>query len=277
MENNNQSSSFWQFSDQLRVQSNTLSNLSLNDSIWSTSYVSKRPEKDRRNFDIRVGGDVINNSSGQPKSNFNGFNFDWKIGSSNMNLNPVGDYGVNGGFNKGVYTKPNINGFNSNSKTVNGKNDEKHGYGSKLHGKNKKNHGNNNVGNGEKDGGKNNNVVDKRFKTLPPSESLPRNETVGGYIFVCNNDTMEENLKRQLFGFYTTVYANLSEGISPGLPLFSVQLFTHQLPWKFLRYFIFACKLWRVLNIDPTAWVTENPGRNLALSCLGASHNKEPL
>ncbi|GKC46854.1 B2 protein-like protein, partial [Tanacetum coccineum] len=247
MENNNQSSSFWQFSDQLRVQSNTLSNLSLNDSIWSTSYVSKRPEKDRRNFDIRVGGDLINNSSGQPKSDFNGFNFDWKIGSSNMNLNPVGDYGVNGGFNKGVYTKPNINGFNSNSKTVNGKNDEKHGYGSKLHGKNKKNHGNNNVGNGEKDGGKNNNVVDKRFKTLPPSESLPRNETVGGYIFVCNNDTMEENLKRQLFGLPPR-YRDSVRQITPGLPLFLYNYSTHQL------HGVFEAASFGGTNIDPTAW-----------------------
>jgi hypothetical protein len=254
MENNNQSS-FWQFSDQLRVQSNNLSNLSLNDSIWSTSYVSKRPEKDRRNFDIRVGGDVIStssNNSGQPKSDFNGFNFDWKIGSSNMNLNPVGDYGVNGGFNKGVYTKANMNninhGFNSNSKTVNGKNgggDEKHGYGSKSHGKNKKNHGNNNVGNGEKDGGKN--VVDKRFKTLPPSESLPRNETVGGYIFVCNNDTMEENLKRQLFGLPPR-YRDSVRQITPGLPLFLYNYSTHQL------HGVFEAASFGGTNIDPTAW-----------------------
>jgi hypothetical protein len=43
-------------------------------------------------------------------------------------------------------------------------------------------------------------VQDKRFKTLPASEILPRNETLGGYIFVCNNDTMQEDLKRQLFG-----------------------------------------------------------------------------
>ncbi|RZR72687.1 hypothetical protein BHM03_00015890 [Ensete ventricosum] len=46
----------------------------------------------------------------------------------------------------------------------------------------------------------NNNVVDKRFKTLPSTEMLPRNEVLGGYIFVCNNDTMQEDLKRQLFG-----------------------------------------------------------------------------
>jgi hypothetical protein len=41
---------------------------------------------------------------------------------------------------------------------------------------------------------------DKRFKSLPPAEILPRNTTLGGYIFVCNNDTMQEDLKRQLFG-----------------------------------------------------------------------------
>ncbi|KAK8953952.1 hypothetical protein KSP39_PZI001976 [Platanthera zijinensis] len=46
-----------------------------------------------------------------------------------------------------------------------------------------------------------NNAVDKRFKTLPSTEMLPRNEILGGYIFVCNNDTMQEDLKRQLFGF----------------------------------------------------------------------------
>ncbi|KAJ4877891.1 DCD (Development and Cell Death) domain protein [Raphanus sativus] len=44
-------------------------------------------------------------------------------------------------------------------------------------------------------------AVDKRFKTLPASEMLPRNEVLGGYIFVCNNDnTMQEDLKRHLFG-----------------------------------------------------------------------------
>lgn len=41
---------------------------------------------------------------------------------------------------------------------------------------------------------------EKRFKSLPSAEVLPRNVTLGGYIFVCNNDTMQEDLKRQLFG-----------------------------------------------------------------------------
>jgi hypothetical protein len=45
----------------------------------------------------------------------------------------------------------------------------------------------------------------KRFKSLSPTESLPRSVQLGGYIFVCNNDTMQEDLNRQLFGIYTRV------------------------------------------------------------------------
>ena len=264
MENNNQSS-FWQFSDQLRVQSNNLSNLSLNDSIWSTSYVSKRPEKERRNFDIRVGGEFINsatvntNNSGSSNSDFNGFNFDWKIGSSNQNQ--VGDFGINGGFNKGIYSKPSLNlgnfektGFKKDGKFGNfGKNgeDDHHSYGGK-HGKNKKN--NSNANNNEKDNSKNS--VDKRFKTLPPSESLPRNETVGGYIFVCNNDTMQENLKRQLFGLPPR-YRDSVRQITPGLPLFLYNYSTHQL------HGVFEAASFGGTNIDPSAWEDKkNPGES---------------
>jgi len=238
MENNNQSS-FWQFSDQLRVQTNNnLANLSLNDSIWSTSYGgAKRPEE-RRNFDIRVGGGLNsvdsltgnNNSSSNSnlKTDFNGFNHSWKIDSSDIgsiggsaggqNLNGIG---LNGGFNKGIYSKPSFN-FNHNNNInnnvgINTKNNNGNKFGNgklvdlednyqfssgpKSVKKNKnKNSNNNNNSSENNSNGKNG--VEKRFKTLPPSESLPRNETVGGYIFVCNNDTMQENLKRQLFGMY---------------------------------------------------------------------------
>lgn len=41
---------------------------------------------------------------------------------------------------------------------------------------------------------------ERRHRTLPPAEMLPRGEALGGYIFVCNNDTMQEDLRRQLFG-----------------------------------------------------------------------------
>lgn len=230
--NNNQ---FLQFSDQLRHQTSGFANLSLNDSIWSGSYGTKRAGE-RRNFDIRVGGGEFNspepkpaaefnnslnndgwngfkpsaaelnsfdrvndgwNSFKPPKvSEFNGFN-DWKMG------NPSGA-GINGGFNKGVYSKTlNTHNFNTNdfglkSHRKGGKNEDVHGgkSGKKAYNGNKKsNNGDNNGDNKESKNGS-----DKRFKTLPPSESLPRNETVGGYIFVCNNDTMQENLKRELFG-----------------------------------------------------------------------------
>lgn len=117
MENNNNQTSFYQFSDQLRVQTNNFPNLSLNDSIWSTSYGSKKPET-RRNFDIRVGGGLNSNSTdlvGQtsdnnPKTNFNGFNHSWKIESPQIGS----QFGSNsnGSFNKGVYSKPSYN-FNS--------------------------------------------------------------------------------------------------------------------------------------------------------------------
>lgn len=226
MENNQQS--FWQFSDQLRLHTSNLANLSLNDSIWSTSLASKRPDE-RRNFDIRVGGDVnsvinykskesdFNNgfndewkigSSGAAGRDLNGFNDGWKVGSSakSYGLGPIGqvvggvsqnNIGINGGFNKGTYSKNNHhNNINVHLKANKKKGEEDHGgkIGKKY--TNKKNNGESN----NNDGKDKQSAVDKRFKTLPPSESLARNETVGGYIFVCNNDTMQENLKRQLFG-----------------------------------------------------------------------------
>ena len=46
---------------------------------------------------------------------------------------------------------------------------------------------------------------DRWYKTLPPAEMLPRNEALGGYIFVCNNETMQEDLRRQLFGNFSSL------------------------------------------------------------------------
>lgn len=225
MENNN--TSFYQFSDQLRVQANNFQNLSLNDSIWGTSYGSKKPET-RRNFDIRVGGglnsnptDSVSQTDNNPKTNFNGFNHSWKIESPQVGS----QFGSNsnGSFNKGVYSKPSfnfnsVNGVDSNvvgnfNSAFKGKmiDQEEANFNfninqqQQFHGKSvKKNKNkNNNNESGSKIGGENKNGVEKRFKTLPPAESLPRNERVGGYIFVCNNDTMQENLKRQLFGMFS--------------------------------------------------------------------------
>ncbi|MFQ6653924.1 hypothetical protein Gotur_025102 [Gossypium turneri] len=253
MENNQQS--FWQFSDQLRVQNSNLANLSLNDSIWSSGYVSKRPDE-RRNFDIRVGGELNSVNSLKSKvTDFNSFSNDgWKIGATsnaNIGFGPIGpigsqnNVGVNGGFNKGIYSKPgNNNNFNVNLKGNKNKGEDNHGTKSGKKNSNKKNINNNDSNNENKDG---KSAADKRFKTLPPSESLPRNETVGGYIFVCNNDTMEENLRRQLFGLPPR-YRDSVRAITPGLPLFLYNYSTHQL------HGVFEAASFGGTNIDPTAW-----------------------
>ncbi|XP_047329313.1 B2 protein-like [Impatiens glandulifera] len=285
MENNQQS--FWQFSDQLRHQTNNLANISLNDSIWSSSYVSKRPEE-RRNFETSLGGaqlPSLNSSSNNNfNADFNGFNGGWKIaGSTDVNnfLNDdwkytassgIGSIGLNsalnGGFNKGIYSKPSFNqNYNNNSINNNNNNvnlmantkPNRNGKGEDDYppphngGKNvKKNKNTNN--NKEKDDGKS--AIDKRFKTLPPSEALPRNETVGGYIFVCNNDTMQENLKRQLFGLPPR-YRDSVRQIIPGLPIFLYNYSNHQL------HGIFEAASFGGSNIDPSAWEDKkNPGES---------------
>ncbi|KAI3725932.1 hypothetical protein L1987_65728 [Smallanthus sonchifolius] len=97
------------------------------------------------------------------------------------------------------------------------------------------------------DSNNNNNAADKRFKTLPAAETLPRDEVLGGYIFVCNNDTMQEDLKRQLFGLPPR-YRDSVRAITPGLPLFLYNYTTHQL------HGIFEATTFGGSNIDPTAW-----------------------
>ncbi|KAG2307938.1 hypothetical protein Bca52824_027686 [Brassica carinata] len=258
MDNNNNQQSFWQFSDQLRVQTpHNLANLSLNESIWSTKHTS-----DRRNFDIaaadknlieyhnnnkNASSDIINKASNWNNwkhSSSNGFG---PIGSKSTNVNfnhadkftssPFNDTwkfnsdDVNGGFNKGIYSSPSPaapKSYGFNSKNKGSIIDEDHHQipkagGAKKNRKNNNNHHHKNNNKKEDDG-----LVDKRFKTLPPAEALPRNETIGGYVFVCNNDTMEENLKRQLFGLPPR-YRDSVRAITPGLPLFLYNYSTHQL------------------------------------------------
>ena len=105
------------------------------------------------------------------------------------NMNPMYPKGSNANVNVNVNAfKMNV-GVNKYSNSPNGKD---------ANGKN--NGGSNNNGGNSNGSANGNSAVDKRFKTLPTSEMLPRNEVLGGYIFVCNNDTMQEDLKRQLFG-----------------------------------------------------------------------------
>eukprot|EP00262_Sarcandra_glabra_P018553 TRINITY_DN66_c0_g3_i1.p1 TRINITY_DN66_c0_g3~~TRINITY_DN66_c0_g3_i1.p1 ORF type:complete len:296 (-),score=52.29 TRINITY_DN66_c0_g3_i1:33-920(-) len=226
--------SFWQFSDQLRLQSTNFANLCINDSIWGDSYKAKRTDE-RRNFDIAVGGKIEK----QKGSDFNGFNDSWKISSKINSGNQKHNNNVNGGFNKDTLKANNKNKINNNNYNEGvSKNSNKSNH---NNGNSNSNSNNNNNNNNSK------NSVDKRFKTLPPSESLPRNEAVGGYIFVCNNDTMEENLRRQLFGLPPR-YRDSVRAITPGLPLFLYNYSTHQL------HGIFEAASFGGTNIDPSAW-----------------------
>lgn len=186
------------------------------------------------NLDLSKGS-----SETKPKDKF-GFQDDNKIETVNLNmLNLDSKISLkNGVYNMNTtYQKSNLNGTGSM-------------LGNKYSGNNHtnkelSNNSNNNIGNNENING--NNAVDKRFKTLPSTETLPRNEVLGGYIFVCNNDTMQEDLKRQLFGLPPR-YRDSVRAITPGLPLFLYNYTTHQL------HGIFEAASFGGSNIDPTAW-----------------------
>jgi len=270
---------FWQFSDQLRLQNN-FSNLSIADSIWSSSTSPNSPlpdqslnnasswkpatanapgligsgsklafgnatttNADRYNYFPAAGApdakSNTNNSGGLAFSKGvngpaaglgNDYYFSKNAAALNANTNAGGDV-IKSYFNKSIGRAASNNNSNSNSSFGVGKksaaaHDKKKSAGS---------------GNGNGAG------VDKRFKSLPASEALPRGEAIGGYIFVCNNDTMEENLKRQLFGLPSR-YRDSVRAIRPGLPLFLYNYSTHQL------HGIFEAASFGGSNIDPTAW-----------------------
>lgn len=249
--------SFWQFSDQLRLQTSGLSDLSIGDSIWSDCYVKQQPLPS--STDLNGGGSIAGWKSafGSQKLAFGTSNY----GVNRYNNADSNRFGESGGVKSSSYFGGNYNDggngvikdyFNTAvnkpiNKPVNG-NGKKSNSNDGGSGKKKKNvnYNNNNSSNN-----KNNNdkdaAVDKRFKTLPPSEALPRNEAIGGYIFVCNNDTMEENLRRQLFGLPSR-YRDSVRAITPGLPLFLYNYSTHQL------HGIFESASFGGTNIDPTAW-----------------------
>jgi hypothetical protein len=273
---------FWQFSDQLRLQNN-FSNLSIADSIWSSATSPNNPlpgqsvnasswkpaaasgpgligsgsklafgnatttNADRYNY-FPAGANAVapdaksntNNSSGglafsksinSPAAGLgNDYYFSKNAGALNANTNAGGDV-IKSYFNKSVGRAASNNNNNNNSNFGVGKKN------AAAHDKKKSAGSGNGAGAG----------VDKRFKSLPASEALPRGEAIGGYIFVCNNDTMEENLKRQLFGLPSR-YRDSVRAIRPGLPLFLYNYSTHQL------HGIFEAASFGGSNIDPTAW-----------------------
>ncbi|KAM3279362.1 hypothetical protein ACQJBY_046601 [Aegilops geniculata] len=280
---------FWQFGDQLRLQTASFSGLSLGDSIWSPAdnnaprarnadpgLFSPSPAPDNNNNAAKMNGslngpgligsgklafgatttskaDRYNNVSlpadakpyananavygAKPNnvtSNNNGFGLNKMAagGGGYGNFNG-GNEGVKSYFNKSIGRPASNNNSSSNFNGYGGKKGAADGK--KKHAKNER--GDNNHGA----------ASEKRFKTLPASEALPRNEPIGGYIFVCNNDTMEENLKRQLFGLPSR-YRDSVRAIRPGLPLFLYNYSTHQL------HGIFEAASFGGANIDPAAW-----------------------
>ncbi|XP_074564095.1 DCD domain-containing protein NRP-B-like [Curcuma longa] len=248
--------SFLQFSDQLRLHSSALANLSIGDSIWSEPFFKQQPLNSNYGSDLNGGWKSA--SGGSQKLAFGTSNYGVNRynsadngksadagGNKRLSYSGSGNYndGGSGGVIKNYFENMAVN--KPASKTVGG-NGKKCITNSNdgSNGKKKKNSSDNNSSSN------NNNkeaAVDKRFKTLPPSEALPRNEAIGGYIFVCNNDTMEENLQRQLFGLPSR-FRDSVRAITPGLPLFLYNYSTHQL------HGIFESASFGGTNIDPTAW-----------------------
>ena len=190
--------SFWKLGDELRGQSNVAE-----DHKWLVA-ASKLAEQTRTKGERRNNLDLSKGSvESRPRDNV-GFQEDNKFESLNfnmMNLDPKMTENVmknslkNGMYNlNAVYQKSNVNIMGNMA-------------GSKYNVNNlKEPNNNNNYSSNNNSNSENTNMgsaVDKRFKTLPAAETLPRNEILGGYIFVCNNDTMQEDLKRQLFGNYS--------------------------------------------------------------------------
>ncbi|XP_071915183.1 uncharacterized protein [Coffea arabica] len=227
--------SYWQLGDELRGQAKVSEDHKWLMAASKLAEQTRLKGERRNNLDLSKGSAEIrprDNFGFQEDNKFESLNFtmlnlDMKMNES-LSRSPMG----NGVYNMNpLYQKPGANGMGnlSVSKYITNS-------GSKDH--------NNNINNESINA---NNAVDKRFKTLPAAETLPRNEVLGGYIFVCNNDTMQEDLKRQLFGLPPR-YRDSVRAITPGLPLFLYNYTTHQL------HGIFEAATFGGSNIDPTAW-----------------------
>ncbi|KAF0927888.1 hypothetical protein E2562_036806 [Oryza meyeriana var. granulata] len=203
---------FWQFSDQLRLHN--FSSLSIADSIWSPAVDHLHNNNNNKlAFGTTTNAvDRYNNLSAQ---------------SQQQVANNAKTY-----FNKSVGNNNNSYSYNYNNSVVD-----------VLNGDGKKKSNFDAAGGG---GRNNKRISSSRLKGLPASESLPKEEAIGGYIFVCNKETMEENLRRQLFGLPSR-YRESVRAIRPGLPLFLYNYSTHQL------HGIFEAASFGGSNIDPTA------------------------
>lgn len=183
--------SFWQLGDELRGQSKVAE-----DQKWFMA-ASKLAEQ------TRVKGERMNNldlSKGPAETRARdkfGFQEDNKFESLNFNMlsldSKVNENVSKSSFRNGIYNMNAV--YQKNNASVVG-----NMTGNKY---SNKEINNSNINNESA------NTVEKRFKTLPATETLPRNEVLGGYIFVCNNDTMQEDLKRQLFGKFDLFLSSL--------------------------------------------------------------------
>ncbi|KAF7819421.1 B2 protein [Senna tora] len=229
--------SFWQLGDELRGHSKTSE-----DHKW-LMVASKLAEQTRlkgeraNNLDLSKGPIETRSRDKfgfQEDNKFETLNFSMLNLESKFTENASKSSLRNGIYNmNAVYQKNNVMVANISGNKHSGN----------IQNKESNNNGNSNNNNENT----NSNAADKRFKTLPASETLPRNEVLGGYIFVCNNDTMQEDLKRQLFGLPPR-YRDSVRAITPGLPLFLYNYTTHQL------HGIFEAASFGGSNIDPTAW-----------------------
>ncbi|XP_052154403.1 B2 protein-like [Oryza glaberrima] len=214
---------FWQFSDQLRLHN--FSSLSIADSIWSSPSPAA---VDHSSNKLAFANNSNNNLAAQQQHLLN-----------NATAKTY--------FNKSVGRPANNNfnfNYNSNSVVVDAFNGKKKAAVDAPAGG-----GGGGRNNNKKNSSSNDNKMSSRLKKsqLPASESVPKEEAIGGYIFVCNNETMEENLKRQLFGLPSR-YRDSVRAIRPGLPLFLYNYSTHQL------HGIFEATSFGGSNIDPGAW-----------------------
>ncbi|EES20067.1 B2 protein isoform X1 [Sorghum bicolor] len=280
---------FWNFSDQLRLHNN-FSNLSIADSIWSSTTSPPDPSSSfpggNTNSPGLIGsaklafGNATTTSADRYNANAAGAGAgvgsnnaaaisvtDYYLNKNTTNANAgktisVTDYYLNkNNANAAAGKTMSVTDYYLNKNNANANNDAVKSYFNKSVGRPANNNNNNTVVGGKKNstaaahhdkkhknsGNGNGAGVDKRFKSLPASEALPRGEAIGGYIFVCNNDTMEENLKRQLFGLPSR-YRDSVRAIRPGLPLFLYNYSTHQL------HGIFEAASFGGSNIDPKAW-----------------------
>ncbi|XP_043688130.1 B2 protein-like [Telopea speciosissima] len=240
--------SFWQLGDELRGQSAVASE----DQKWLVA-ASKLAEQTRskglrmNNLDpTKTTMDMkpTEKFGFQEDNKFESLNFAMLSSDSKLN-EPVNKAGyMNGVYNaKMLYQK----GTGNVNVVVGGNLPSTNSNTTKVANNSCKTNNNNYCTNNSSSNSNSNNAVDKRFKTLPSAETLPRNEVLGGYIFVCNNDTMQEDLKRQLFGLPSR-YRDSVRAITPGLPLFLYNYATHQL------HGIFEAASFGGTNIDPTAW-----------------------